>query len=88
MKLLAPAWAVRLTLFRSAPGYFVVAVLVSLFGSVRSGAAEPRAQAVSNAQRIELYVGDTRLLDARARRIAVGNGRVLSVTEVDGRQLL
>jgi pilus assembly protein CpaC len=65
-----------------------VAALASLIGSVRSSAAEPRAQATSSAQRIELYVGDTSLLDARAKRIAVGNGRVLSVTEVDGRQLL
>lgn len=37
---------------------------------------------------IELYVGDTSLLDVAARRVAVGNGRVLRATEVDGQQLL
>jgi len=50
-----------------------------------AGSPVPPARA---AQHIELYVGDTTLVAARARRIAVGNGRVLSVTEVDGQQLL
>ena len=88
MKSPTPARAGLRALLRPATGFVVLAALVSLAGSARISAAEPRAPATPNAQRIELYVGDTTLLDARARRIAVGNGRVLSVTEVDGRQLL
>lgn len=39
-------------------------------------------------QRLDLFVGETRVLAANPRRMAVGNGRVLSVTIVDERQLL
>ena len=39
-------------------------------------------------QRLDLFVGETRVLAANPRRMAVGNGRVLSVTVVDERQLL
>jgi pilus assembly protein CpaC len=39
-------------------------------------------------QRLLLYVGETRTLSAAPVRMAVGNGRVLSVNVVDSRQLL
>ncbi len=39
-------------------------------------------------QRLDLFVGETRVLAADPRRMAVGNGRVLSVTVVDAQQLL
>jgi pilus assembly protein CpaC len=65
----------------------IAAFLVGI-GMRSSHASELPVTTAHNGQPIELYVGDTTLLDAQARRIAVGNGRVLSVTEVDGRQLL
>ena len=66
--------------------------LVLIPGLVGAGGTAPSA-AISTTparvgQHLELYVGDTTLLDAAARRVAVGNGKVLSVTEIDGRQLL
>ena len=39
-------------------------------------------------QRLDLFVGETRVLAAAPKRMAVGNGQVLSVTVVDDRQLL
>lgn len=53
-----------------------------------AGGAEVSTAPAQAGQKLELYVGDTRLVDAAARRVAVGNGKVLSVTEIDGRQLL
>jgi pilus assembly protein CpaC len=38
--------------------------------------------------RIEMFVGDTRVLDVRSRRVAVGNGEILSVSTLDPGQLL
>ncbi len=39
-------------------------------------------------QRLELFAGDTLVLDVDALRVAVGNGRVLSVVQVEGNKLL
>lgn len=39
-------------------------------------------------ERRELFAGDTLVLDVDALRVAVGNGRVLSVVQVDGNKLL
>lgn len=39
-------------------------------------------------ERIELYVGDSRVLRFATRRVAVGNGRVVSVSSLDAGQLL
>jgi pilus assembly protein CpaC len=41
-----------------------------------------------NTERLELFAGDTVVLDVDAQRVAVGNGRVISVSQVDGRKLL
>lgn len=38
--------------------------------------------------RIDMFVGDTRVLDVRSRRVAVGNGEILSVSTLDPGQLL
>ena len=38
--------------------------------------------------RIDLYVGDSRVLPVRTRRIAVGNGKVLTVSPVASGQLV
>jgi pilus assembly protein CpaC len=38
--------------------------------------------------RLELFAGDTLVLDVDALRVAVGNGRVLSVVQVEGNKLL
>lgn len=49
------------------------------------------AQAQSPAvlpERLELYVGDTRVLEARSQRVAVGDGDVVDVSSLDGGQLL
>ena len=39
-------------------------------------------------ERLELFAGDTLVLDVDALRVAVGNGRVLSVVQVEGSKLL
>lgn len=50
--------------------------------------AEAAGEAAALPQRVDLFVGETRVLAASPKRMAVGNGRVLSVTVVDERQLL
>jgi pilus assembly protein CpaC len=47
-----------------------------------------RAGAVELPERMQLFVGESRTLAASPVRMAVGNGRVISVTLVDPRQLL
>lgn len=37
---------------------------------------------------LQLFVGDSRVLDARTERVAVGNGKVVSVSPVGGAQLV
>ena len=37
---------------------------------------------------LRLFVGDSRVLDARTERVAVGNGKVVSVSPVGGQQLV
>ena len=39
-------------------------------------------------ERLELFAGDTRVLEVDAQRVAVGNGRVISVVEVENHKLL
>ncbi len=39
-------------------------------------------------QRLEIFSGDTRVLEVAAQRVAVGNGRVISVVQVEGNKLL
>jgi pilus assembly protein CpaC len=38
--------------------------------------------------RLDMFVGDTRVLDVRSRRVAVGNGQVLSISTLERGQLL
>jgi pilus assembly protein CpaC len=60
--------------------WLLVAAGSSLVAQATDAAALP--------QRLLLYVGETRTLAAAPVRMAVGNGRVLSVSVVDPRQLL
>lgn len=39
-------------------------------------------------ERLDMYVGDTRIVEARSQRVAIGNGDVIDVTTLDGGQLL
>lgn len=55
-----------------------------LIGSVCAGPA--RAEPLP--ERLQLFVGESRTLSASPVRMAVGNGRIVSVTVVDARQLL
>ncbi len=48
--------------------------------------ASPPAEALP--QRIDLFVGDSRVLAVRPARIAVGNGKVLAVSPVSAGQLV
>jgi pilus assembly protein CpaC len=57
------------------------AVLLLVSGWARAGDA-------SLPSRIDLFVGDTRVIDASARRVAVGNGDVITVSTLDAGQLL
>jgi len=80
----------------SRPGKWLarwVAMFLCVVPAAHVFAAEPGHSEPGHAERghtlpIELYVGDTTLIDVNARRVAVGNGHVLRATEVDGRQLL
>jgi pilus assembly protein CpaC len=65
---------------------FVLAL--ALCGAPAPHALAAEAGVSEPAKAIELYVGDTRLVDVASRRVAVGNGRVLRATDVDGQQLL
>jgi Flp pilus assembly secretin CpaC len=64
------------------PWLAALLLLIACTASLRTRAAEP------SRLHLDLYVGDTVLIDAQARRVAIGNGKVVSVTQVDGRQLL
>lgn len=46
------------------------------------------AAAVMLPDRVDMFVGDTRVLEVRSRRVAVGNGEILSVSTLDPGQLL
>jgi pilus assembly protein CpaC len=52
--------------------------------------ALPMASATAGGlpQDLRLFVGDSRVLDARTERVAVGNGKVVSVSPVGGAQLV
>jgi pilus assembly protein CpaC len=74
------------TLMRALARVLAAASLAGAVPVPATHAAEPGAAGPANA--VELYVGDTRLIDVSSRRVAVGNGRVLRATDVDGQQLL
>lgn len=50
--------------------------------------ASARAGAAPTAERIEMFTGDTHVIEVEARRVAVGNGRVLSASQVEGNHIL
>ncbi len=50
--------------------------------------ALPGYAATGASERLELFAGDTLVLDVDAQRVAVGNGRVISVVQVEGNKLL
>jgi pilus assembly protein CpaC len=66
----------------------LVCLLAVVQGAALPAAADAPAGTAPASVPLELYVGDTSLIDVAARRVAVGNGRVLRATEVDGQQLL
>lgn len=66
------------TLFRIRAGWMALIVLLACV--VQSSAAIPA--------RIDLFVGDSRVLDAEATRIAVGNGKLVSATLVSAGQFV
>jgi pilus assembly protein CpaC len=62
---------------------------LSILAAVFVACVLPAARAAEvRTERLDLFSGDTFLLDVDALRVAVGNGRVTSVTQVDGRKLL
>jgi pilus assembly protein CpaC len=65
----------------------LAAVLAMTVGMANQAYAAPAASH-GLPQRILLYVGEARTLAAQPVRMAVGNGKVLSVSVVDARQLL
>lgn len=74
---------------RAVAAWACLALVAWVSGDV--GAADLRAADPRNADlpdRLALYVGETRTLAAAPTRMAVGNGRVVSVSVVDPRQLL
>jgi pilus assembly protein CpaC len=42
----------------------------------------------AGAERIEMFTGDTHVVEVDARRVAVGNGRVLSASQIEGNRIL
>ena len=59
-----------------------------VLAAVIANALSPVSAAVVRTERLELFAGDTFVLDIDAQRVAVGNGRVISVSQVDGHKLL
>ncbi|MFN7272233.1 MAG: pilus assembly protein N-terminal domain-containing protein, partial [Gammaproteobacteria bacterium] len=64
-------------------------------GAVPAVSAAPATAAVAPPRpmsalpkELRLFVGDSRVLDARTERVAVGNGKVVSVSPVGGAQLV
>ncbi len=49
---------------------------------------QPAWAGTTPTERLELFAGDTRVLEVNAQRVAVGNGRVISVVQVEGNRLL
>lgn len=57
--------------------------------AITSGAESPAAASPAVVpERLDMFVGDIRILDVASRRVAVGNGGVLSVSTLDRGQLL
>ncbi|MCZ8133206.1 MAG: pilus assembly protein N-terminal domain-containing protein [Steroidobacteraceae bacterium] len=60
-----------------------------LLGTLLLIASTARAQTPpALPERLELYVGDTHVLEVRSQRVAVGDGEVVDVSSLDGGQLL
>ena len=51
-------------------------------------AGDARAAPTGLPEELRLFVGDSRVLDVRTERVAVGNGKVVSVSPVGGSQLV
>lgn len=62
---------------------WVLLVAAVAFGSSAVSASHPRLP-----NRIELYVGSSRVIEAAATRVAIGDGTVVSVTSLRGKELL
>jgi pilus assembly protein CpaC len=74
---------------QSGRGFRAAAVLLAwLLMAASSSLVAHANDATALPQRLLLYVGETRTLAVAPVRMAVGNGRVLSVSVVDPRQLL
>ncbi len=67
-------------------------LLVGLLHACAASAAPPPRPAVVSASelppRVDLFVGDSRVLSVRPTRVAVGNGKVLSVSPASADQLV
>lgn len=64
----------------------IFTVMLWSVGPLSVGAT--RAADVALPQELRLFVGDSRVIDARTDRVAVGNGKVVSVSPVGGSQLV
>ena len=79
---------------RIPPRLLFIALLQACASASASSVPPPGAPAVAPAierslpERLDLFVGDSRVLAARTTRIAVGNGKVLSVSPVSAGQLV
>lgn len=60
---------------------------VAIATSLLAWACTP-ASAVTGAERIEMFTGDTHVIEVDARRVAVGNGRVVSASQIEGNRIL
>jgi len=66
-------------------------VLASMAAFAVPGRSQPVAAVAAlrpGTERLQMFAGDTLVLDVDALRVAVGNGRVLSVVQVEGNKLL
>ena len=73
---------------KSASALLVLASMAALALPGRGHAVAAVAPVRPATERLELFAGDTLVLDVDALRVAVGNGRVLSVVQVEGSKLL
>ena len=82
----AVLWSISLL----AAGYAAVEAVADGAEATAPGASGRPAVAspVALPKELQLFVGDSRVLDARTERVAVGNGKVVSVSPVGGTQLV